>query len=151
MVTRSTAGLALAVAAPCTLAMPAAAQTVKIGFIDTYSGPFAQAGDELDKGLRLYIKEHEKDLPPGVKIELVVRDSTGPNPDVAKRLAQELITRDHVQLLSGMVESPNAAAVAPLTAEAKVPMVIMNAAGVAMPRISPYIVRVSFTLRQIRL
>jgi branched-chain amino acid transport system substrate-binding protein len=125
--------------------------TVKIGFINTYSGPFAQAGDELDKGVRLYIKEHEKDLPPGVKVELVVRDDTGPNPDVAKRVAQELITRDHVQLLAGEIASPNAAAIAPLTAEAKTPFVIMNAAGVNIPRLSPYVVRVSFTLWQISL
>jgi len=143
--------VAPAVAGLALLSVSAAAQTIKIGVINSYSGPFAQAGDELDKGLRLYIKEHEKELPAGVKIELVVRDDTGPNPDVAKRLAQELITRDHVQLLAGMLASPNAAAIAPLTAEAKVPMVIMNAAGVAIPRISPYIVRVSFTLWQISL
>jgi branched-chain amino acid transport system substrate-binding protein len=151
MLRRIFAGLALAIAGVALLAAPAAAQTIKIGLILSYSGPFAQAGDELDKGLRLYIKEHEKDLPPGVKIELVVRDDTGPNPDVAKRLAQELITRDHVQLLTGILPSPNAAAIAPLTAEAKVPMVIMNAAGVQIPRMSPYVVRVSFTLWQIAL
>ena len=151
MVQRLVAALALAVAAVCAVAAPAAADTVKIGLIIPYSGPFAQAGDEMDKGLKLYIKEHEKDLPPGVTIELVVRDSTGPNPDVAKRLAQELITRDHVQILSGLLESPNAAAIAPLTAEAKLPAVIMNAAGVNIPRLSPYIVRVSFTLWQISL
>src|ERR1043166_565969 len=149
MVQQKIAGLAFMAMALCALAMPAAAQTVKIGFIDTYSGPFAQAGDELDKGVKLYIKEHEKDLPPGVKIELVTRDDTGPNPDVAKRVAQELITRDHVQLLAGEIASPNAAALAPLTAEAKTPFVIMNAAGVNIPRISPYVVRVSFTLWQI--
>ena len=151
MLQQKIAGLVLAAAALGALAMPAAAQTVKIGFIDTYSGPFAQAGDELDKGVKLYIKEHEKDLPPGVKIELVTRDDTGPNPDVAKRVAQELITRDHVQLLAGEIASPNAAAIAPLTAEAKTPFVIMNAAGVNIPRISPYVVRVSFTLWQISL
>src|SRR5215470_2571794 len=145
------AGGALAIAALCALVASAAAQTVKIGFIDTYSGPFAQTGDELDKGVKLYIKEHEKDLPPGVKIELVTRDDTGPNPDVAKRVAQELITRDQVQLLAGEVASPNAAAIAPLTAEAKIPFVIMNAAGVQIPRISPYVVRVSFTLWQVSL
>ena len=57
------AGLAL-------LAVSAAAQTIKIGVILTYSGPFAQVGDEIDKGLKLYIKEHEKELPAGVKLEL---------------------------------------------------------------------------------
>jgi len=153
MMQRLCAVTALAAAGLLALvASVAAADTVvKIGLISSYSGPFAQAGDELDKGLRLYIKEHEKDLPPGVKIELVVRDDTGPNPDVAKRLAQELITREKVQLLAGVIASPNAAAIAPLTAEAKVPLVLMNAAGVAIPRLSPYIVRVSFTLWQISL
>jgi len=151
MVPRLVAGLLLAALSSAALAAAAAAQTVKIGFINTYSGPFAQAGDELDKGVKLYIKEHEKDLPPGVKIELVVRDDTGPNPDVAKRVAQELITRDQVQLIAGEIASPNAAAIAPLTAEAKTPFVIMNAAGVNIPRLSPYVVRVSFTLWQISL
>ena len=122
----ATIGLAIAGAMLLSGTAAAADTTVKIGFIDTYSGPFAQAGDELDKGVKLYIKEHEKELPPGVKIELVTRDDTGPNPDVAKRVAQELITRDHVQLLAGEIASPNAAAIAPLTAEAKTPFVIMT-------------------------
>ena len=76
------------------------------------------------------------------------RDDTS-NPEVGKRLAQELITRDHVQLLTGIVLSPVAAAVAPMTAEAKVPLLLdIAAAGVAIPRISPYVVRISFTLWQ---
>jgi branched-chain amino acid transport system substrate-binding protein len=134
------AGLALS---PATLM----AQTVKIGVINSYSGFVAQLADEMQKGMDLYVKEHEKDLPPGVKIELVKRDDTS-KPDVGKRLAQELIARDHVNLLTGVILSPVAAAVAPLTAEAKVPFVDTNAAGVAIPRISPYLVRVSFTLWQ---
>src|SRR3981081_2139380 len=97
MLQRIVASLALAAAVACACAASASAMadTVKIGLIIPYSGPFAQAGDEMDKGLRLYIKEHEKDLPPDLKVELVVRDSTGPNPDVAKRLAQELNNSDH--------------------------------------------------------
>lgn len=138
------AGLALALCSP-----HANAQTVvKVGVILTYSGTEAQTGDQIDKGLKLYVKEHERDLPPGVKIELVYRDDTGPNPEVAKRLAQELVSREHVQFLTGVVWTPNALAIAPLTAEAKVPFVIMNAAGVSIPRMSPYVVRVSYTLPQ---
>src|SRR5712671_7406221 len=112
-----------ALAALALLTVSAAAQTVKIGVILTYSGPFAQVGDEIDKGLKLCIKEHEKELPAGVKLEIVRRDDTGPNPDTAKRLAQELITRDKVQFLAGVVWTPNANAIAPMTAEAKVPFV----------------------------
>jgi branched-chain amino acid transport system substrate-binding protein len=129
-------------------AMPAAAETIKVGVILTYSGPNASLGDQIDKGISLYVKEHQKDLPEGVTLELVRRDDTGPNPDVAKRIAQELITREHVKFLTGVVWSPNAAAIAPLTAEAKVPFVISNAAGSAITRMSPYLARVSFTLWQ---
>ena len=135
-------------AATALLSPVASADTIKIGFITSYSGFLAQAGDSMDKGASLYLKLHEKDLPPGTKIELIRRDDTSSNADVGKRLAQELITRDHVQILAGLVASPIAAAIAPLTAEAKVPLVIMNAAGSAVPRISPYIVRVSFTIWQ---
>jgi branched-chain amino acid transport system substrate-binding protein len=131
------------------LPVAAAADTVvKIGLINSYTGFVAQAGDEGQKGIDLYLKEHTKDLPPGVKIELIKRDDTS-NPEVGKRLAQELIARDHVQILTGDVLSPVAAAIAPLTAQAKVPFLLsIAAAGVAIPRISPYIARVTFTLWQ---
>src|SRR5215468_7256104 len=138
----------LLVAAIGGLVAPLSAQTVKVGLINSYTGFVAQAADQGQKGFDLYIKQHEKDLPPGVKIELLKRDDTS-NPDVGKRLAQELITRDRVQLLTGIVLSPVATAVAPLTAEAKVPLVIAYAAaGVNIPRLSPYVVRVTFTLWQ---
>ncbi|HXP30154.1 MAG TPA: ABC transporter substrate-binding protein [Stellaceae bacterium] len=130
------------------LLSPVAAQTVKIGVILTLSGPNSEPGLQLDKGINLYVQEHERDLPAGVKVALVRRDDTGPNPEVAKRLAQELVTRDHVQFLAGVVYSPNAVAIAPITAEAKLPLVIMSAAGSAITRMSPYIVRVSDTLWQ---
>jgi len=126
----------------------AAAQTIKIGIMTTYSGPGSAQGDQLDKGYKLYLKLNGDKLPPGVKVEAIFRDDTGANPDAAKRLAQELIVRDKVQFLTGFVWTPNAAAIAPLTAEAKVPYVSPNAAGVAIPRISPYVSRVSFTLWQ---
>ena len=116
-------------AAALACAFPAAAQTVKIGLISTYSGPGAAQGDQIDKGVKLYMKLHADKLPPGVKIELITRDDTGPNGDVAKRIAQELIVRDKVQILTGVVWTPNMAAIAPLTAEAKVPFVSANAAG----------------------
>jgi branched-chain amino acid transport system substrate-binding protein len=121
------------------------AQTVKVGIINTYSGPLAGSGEQIERGVRLYMKLHEKDLPPGVTIELIRRDDTGPNPEVAKRLAQELITRDKVQLLAGVFWTPNALAIAPLVTEAKVPLIIMNAATAMITTKSPYIVRVSFS------
>jgi branched-chain amino acid transport system substrate-binding protein len=124
------------------------AQTVKLGIVNTYSGPFAAVGEQLDRGIRLYVKQHEKDLPPGVKLEIIRRDDTGPNPEVAKRMGQELITRDHVQILAGTVYTPNALAIAPLATEAKVPFIVMNAGTAVITTKSPYIARTSFTMWQ---
>jgi branched-chain amino acid transport system substrate-binding protein len=126
----------------------ALAQTVKIGFISTYSGLNANLGEYMERGMRLYMKLHEKELPPGVKLEIVVRDDTGPNPDKARQVAQELIVRDKVNLLTGVIFTPNALAMAPLCTEAKIPFVIMNAGTAVITTRSPYIARVSFTLWQ---
>ena len=140
--------IVLLAAAGASVPLHLAAQTVKVGLINSYTGFVAQPADQGQKGFDLYIKEHGKDLPPGLKIELLRRDDTS-NPEVGKRLAQELITRDHVQLLTGIVLSPVATAVAPLTAEAKVPLLLdIAAAGAAIPRLSPYVARISFTLWQ---
>src|SRR4051812_12219902 len=123
----------------------ASAQTVvKIGIVNSFSGFLAAPGDEMQKGMDLYAKEHTKDLSEGVRIEVIKRDD-GTNPEVGKRVAQELITRDKVNILLGVMGSPIAAAIAPLTAEAKIPLILTTAAGVAIPRISPYVARVSFT------
>ncbi|HEX4927889.1 MAG TPA: ABC transporter substrate-binding protein [Burkholderiales bacterium] len=126
----------------------ASAETVKIGFITTYTGIFGNIGPYMERAVRLYFKLHDKELPPGTKIELVVRDDTGPNPDKAKQLAQELIVRERVNLLAGVIFTPNALAIAPLATEAKVPFVIMNAGTSMITTRSPYIARTSFTLWQ---
>jgi branched-chain amino acid transport system substrate-binding protein len=146
---RLAVGSAMALAMLTLAAMPSAAQTVvKVGLINSYTGFVAQAADEAQKAFDLYLKLHEKDLPPGVKLQFIKRDDTS-NPEVGKRIAQELIARERVQLIMGVVLSPTAAAIAPLTAEAKVPLLLCIAsAGVQIPRLSPYVARVSFTLWQ---
>ncbi|HEX9278349.1 MAG TPA: ABC transporter substrate-binding protein [Casimicrobiaceae bacterium] len=121
--------------------------TVKIGVVAEFSGPFADYGAQIVGGMKAYLKLNGE-VYAGKKIELVVRDTTGAAPDIAKRLAQELITRDQVDLLAGFGLTPNALAVAPVSAEAKKPMVIMNAATSVITTRSPYIVRLSHTLPQ---
>ena len=130
------------------LAGPAqAAETVKVGLILPYSGVFARLGETMDNAVKLWV-EQNGDSAGGTKIEIIRRDETGPNPDTVKRLAQELIARDHVQMLAGLVFTPNALAVAPLATEGKVPVVIMNAATAVITTKSPYFTRVSLTLPQ---
>jgi branched-chain amino acid transport system substrate-binding protein len=129
-------------------AAQASAQTIKVGSVLTLSGPNATLGENMDRAMKLYMKLHQDKLPPGVKVELVTRDDGGPNPDKAKQLSQELIVRDKIQFLAGMTWTPNAMSSAPLCTEAKVPMVIMNAGTSVITTMSPYIVRLSFTLWQ---
>jgi len=128
-------------------AFAASAQTIKIGFITSYSGLNGNLGPYMERAVRLYLKQHENELG-GVKVELLTRDDTGPNPDKARQLAQELVVRDKVNLLAGVIFTPNAMAMAPIASEAKVPFVIMNAGTAVITTRSPYMVRTSFTLWQ---
>ena len=121
---------------------------VKLGMVAEFSGPFAQYGQQMLGGMKAYMKING-DTVAGKKIEIVQKDTTGPSPDVAKRLAQELVTRDDVNILVGFGLTPNAMAVAPVATEAKKLMVIMNAATSIITTKSPNIVRVSMTLPQI--
>ena len=126
----------------------AAQNTIKVGVIAEFSGPFAAYGQQIEAGMKAYLKEHG-DTVAGKKIELITRDTGGPAPEVAKRFAQELITRDKVQFLAGFGLTPNAMAVAPVVTEAKVPMIISNAATSVITTRSPYIARVSMTIPQV--
>jgi len=125
-----------------------AQNVVKLGMVAPFSGPFAEYGQQMLGGMKAYMKIHG-DSVAGKKIEIVQKDSTGPAPDVAKRLAQELVTRDNVDLLVGFGFTPNALAAASVATEAKKAMVIMNAATSIITTKSPEIVRVSMTLPQV--
>src|ERR1700735_1645877 len=121
-------GLAGLAAALAMASGPATAQdTIKIGIINPYSGQFADTGIQLDNGIKLYVKQHG-DMVAGKKLELIRKDTGGVAPDLAKRLAQELVVRDHADILAGFALTPNALAVADISAEAKKFMVVMNAA-----------------------
>jgi branched-chain amino acid transport system substrate-binding protein len=127
-------------------AAPALAQgTVKIGVIMPFSGQFADLATQMDNGIKLYMKQNG-DTVAGKKIEIIRKDTGGVAPDVATRLAQELITRDNVDILAGLLLSPNTIAVSKVSAEAKKFTVIMNAATTVIITMSPYSVRTSMTL-----
>ena len=137
------------VAALAVVASPARAQgPVKIGLIMPYSGQFADPATQMDNGIKLYLKQHG-DTVAGRKVELIRKDTGGVAPDVAKRLAQELVVRDGVDILAGFVLTPNALAAADVSAEAKKFMVVMNAATAIITTRSPYMVRTSLTIPQL--
>jgi branched-chain amino acid transport system substrate-binding protein len=125
-----------------------AEDTVKIGIQGPYSGQFADGAAQLDNGIKLYVKQHG-DKVAGKKLEFIRKDEGGPAPDVAKRLAQELVVRDKVDILAGHLMTPNAMAAGDVSAQAKKFMVTMNAATSVITTKSPYMIRTSFTVWQV--
>jgi branched-chain amino acid transport system substrate-binding protein len=122
--------------------------TIKIGVIMPYSGQFAELATQMDNGIKIYMQQHGSTVA-GKKIEIIRKDVGGINPPTAKRLAQELVTRDKVDILAGWLLTPNAIAGCGVSAEAKKLMVIMNAATSIITDKSPYCTRTSFTLPMI--
>src|ERR1035437_7810327 len=125
-----------------------AADTIKVGLLVEMTGTFADFGLQITNGAKAYMKQHG-DSVAGKKIELIIKDTTGPAPDVAKRLPQELGGKDKDDFLAGFGLTPNALAVAPIATEAEKPTIIMNAAPSVITTKSPYIARPSFTLAQV--
>ena len=121
----------------------------KIGLLAPMTGPFASTGKQMEAGARLYMAQHGG-LTAGRKMELLLKDDTG-TPDVTKRLAQEMVVNDKVDVLAGFGLTPLALATAPVATQSKTPMVNMLAATSAVIDASPYMVRVSMTLPQITL
>src|ERR1700683_767832 len=125
-----------------------AEDTVKICMINEYSGQFADTGNQIDNGLKLYMKQHG-DTVAGKKIEVIRKDTGGIAPDVSKRLAQEFVGRGNADIFGGFSLTPNALAAADVSAEAKKFMVVMNAATAIITTKSPYIARTSSTTPQL--
>jgi len=131
------------------LTAPAVAQdTIKIGLVLPYSGQFADTASQMDNAIKLFIQKNS-DTVAGKKVQILRRDTGGIAPDTAKRLAQELIVRENVDLLAGWILSPNALSAASVSQESKKLMVVMNAAAALLTTKSPYIVRTSGTQSQL--
>lgn len=126
----------------------AAEPPIRIGLIASYSGPYADYGRQFDAGIALWLSEHGGRLA-GRPVEILRRDAPGAQPDLARRLAQELVVKDRVHVFAGLDFSPNAFAVGAVAREAKIPAIVMNAAASAIPVRSPYVARVSFTVQQV--
>ena len=126
-----------------------AEETIKIGIVGPFSGPFATTGTGFRQGLEAYVAQHGSEVG-GRKVQLIYRDSeTGSSdPSVAKRLAQELVVNDNVALLGGFMLTPEAAAAAPVANEAKTPLLLFNAATPALLEMSPYYIRMGQNIAQ---
>src|SRR5450830_310975 len=136
----------IAVAALSSVSAIAQNNTFKIGLILPMTGQQASTGRQIEAAARLYMAQNG-DTVAGKKIELIIKDDTSV-PDVTKRLAQELVVNDKVNVLAGFGITPSAFATAPIATQSKTPMVVMAAGTSSITQSSPYIVRTSFTLAQ---
>lgn len=142
-------GFRTIVTAAAVLLLPGAAmaeQTVKIGLILPMTGPFQGTGRQVDAAVNLYVQQHG-DSVAGDKIEVILRDDGGV-PDTSKRLAQELVVRDHVNVLFGFGLTPIALAVAPIATQAKVPGIVISAGTSMVVNASPFFVRTGQVIPQ---
>jgi branched-chain amino acid transport system substrate-binding protein len=129
-------------------AAQAGAATVKVGIVGPFSGPYAHYGKLFKDAVEAYVASQGGKLS-GHDVELIYRDTGGPNPGATRSLAQELIVKDKVDYLGGFVFTPNALAVAPLIQQSRTPTVIFNAATSDITAKSDYYVRTSYTLWQV--
>ncbi|HVG52109.1 MAG TPA: ABC transporter substrate-binding protein [Xanthobacteraceae bacterium] len=146
-------GAMLAVAAAIAFATPAsAAEVFKIGLIASFTGAFGAWGTQFQQAIEAYQAINGKTVkgPKGedIEVQVVYRDAASGGADKAKQIAEELVLREKVKMIAGFELSPHAMAVGEISIQAKVPVVIMNAATASIVRGSPYYVRTSVTIPQ---
>jgi branched-chain amino acid transport system substrate-binding protein len=122
-----------------------AQNAVKIGMVMPMTGTLASAGQQVIAGARLYVKQHG-DTVAGRQIELIVKDDASSG-ETGKRLIQELIVNEKVDVIGGGLTADLLPS-APLLTEAQKPAVIMISSTTAVVEKSPYFVRTSGTLAQ---
>ncbi len=137
---------ALAVMALSSAAVLAQDNTFKIGLILPMTGQQASTGRQIEAAAKLFMAQNG-DTVAGKKVQLIIKDDTS-IPDVTKRMAQELVVNEKVNVLAGFGITPSALATAPIATQSKTPMVVMAAATSSITQASPYVVRTSFTLPQ---
>ena len=140
---------AAALAVVASAAGPVLAQDTnrfKVGLILPMTGPFASTGKQIEAAVKLFM-EHNGSTVAGKKVEIVLKDDTSA-PDVTRRIANELVVNDKVQVLAGFGLTPLALATAPIATQSKTPLLVMAAATSSITEASPFIVRTSFTLPQ---
>lgn len=140
--------IAIGLAALSSLA--GAEEPIKIGVVVPLTGGAAAYGKQVEHGINTFLRENGDSIA-GRKLKLIYRDNAGPNPEMSKRLAQELVIQEKVDVLMGFTHTPDALAAAPIATEAKIPMFLPLAATSVVTTKSPFIVRTSYTNAQVGL
>lgn len=144
ILTRVALGLALSTGM---LATAMAQEPFKVGLILPMTGPSQSTGKQINAAVKLFMAQNG-DAVAGRKVEVILRDDAGVA-DTTRRVAQELVVKEHVNVLAGFGLTPLALSVAPIATQAKVPMVVMAAATSVITEKSPFIVRTAQVMPQV--
>ncbi len=119
--------------------------TIKIGFILSFTGPLAPMSESIKQGFELYLEEHDGKIG-GKKVELKFEDDEG-NPQVGLRKYRQLVHSEKVDLLVGPTNSSIALALRDEVNKDKIPLIIPNAAAddLSWSKKSDYVYRVSWS------
>jgi len=120
-------------------------EPVKVGVVIMTSGVYAQLGEDTIDGMELYlgtVGNQAANRP----IELIIEDET-PDTGTALERTRRLIEAEEVDILSGLISTGSAYAVAEFVSQSEVPFVVANAGGndLARAQRNDYIIRTSFS------
>jgi branched-chain amino acid transport system substrate-binding protein len=135
----------LAGAAALALASPAfAADTIKIGFVSTFSGPTAVIGNDMRNSFELAL-DHMGRKMGGKPVEVIYEDD-GQKPDVGKQKTEKLVQSDHVDFIAGYIWSNVLLASLKTAVDSQTFMISANAgpSQVAGELCSPYVFSTSW-------
>ena len=130
------------------LAMPAAADDIKVGLLLPFSGVYAGIGNDIEAGFNLGLEQFGSETDATFEI---VREDTEVKPPVALGKAKKLILQDNVDVIAGIVSSGVLGAVRDMVHGAGVPLIVANAGNdeATGADCSPYITRMSFSNSQV--
>jgi branched-chain amino acid transport system substrate-binding protein len=140
--------IGLAASSKFSFAVAQREEPLRIGVVLSYSGPYARLGQEITRGMELYLERVNLQAG-GRRIQLLKEDEEA-DPAVALRKVRKLVEQDRVDLLAGIILSSSAYAIRDYVHEKQIPLIIANAAanGITRERRSPYIFRTSISAWQ---
>src|SRR5947209_9139957 len=139
----------LAGATVLALASPAAAgDTIKIGFVSTFSGPTAAIGNDMRNSFELAL-DHMGRKMGGLPVEVIYEDD-GQKPDVGKQKTEKLIQSDKVDFIAGYIWSNVLLASLKPIVDSKTVTIVTNAgpSQLAGELCSPYVFSTSWQNEQ---
>ena len=102
-----------------------AADTIKVGIVDSYSGPAAVFGNDMRDGFSLGVNEiNAKGGVLGRKFEILEPRDEKFEPNLALSMAKDLVMREKVDLLMGTISSASALAISTFAKQEKVPFFV---------------------------